>query len=199
MVKWWGWFLLLGEGWGFANIDSVDLLIKCPIKHFVELNRSSNVVGVGPSCLLPWVWSIQIEKRCSRCCSDSTVVVQMGYDSVLGGIQCFRWTRPWATASHIQVSTQGVFLMSQIYVASSLPKLTENIQTVLIVTQFKLDLIIRHYGPVGSILGQRPLSKVWYSLLLPVVLNTDMVQVAVLASEPLCSQLLFHHHLWKQH
>lgn len=114
MVKWWGWFLLLGEGWGFASIDSVDLLIKCPIKHFVELSRSSNVVGVGPSCLLPWVWSIQIEKHCSRCCSDSTVVVQMGYDSVLGGIQCFRWTRPWATASHIQVSTQGVFLMSQI-------------------------------------------------------------------------------------
>lgn len=105
------------------------------------LNRSSNAVGVGLSCLLPWVWCIQIEICCSRGCSDSTVIVQTGRDSVLGGIQHFGWARPIATASHIQVSRQGVLLVLQIYVASSVPELTKNIQTVLIVTKFKLDLI----------------------------------------------------------
>lgn len=171
------------------------------------LNRSSNIVGAGLSCLLPWVWSSQIEIRCSRGCSDSTVVVQTGFDFVLGDIQRFGWTRPWATASHIQVSKRAVLLMSQIYVASSLPELTENVQTVLVVTKFKLDLIMQHYGPLGiSIMRQHSPSEVRYPHLLPVVLNTDKAQVAVLASKPLCmlgsaqnSKPLFHHHFLKQH
>lgn len=58
MLKWQGWFLLSGEGWGeetgcktppyeigdcslsFVNIISVDLLITCSVKHFMELNKS---------------------------------------------------------------------------------------------------------------------------------------------------------------
>lgn len=44
--------------------------------------------------------------------------------------------------SHIKVSKPGVLLMSQICVASSLPELTENLQIVLIVAKFNLDLII---------------------------------------------------------
>ena len=80
----------------------------------MRLNRSNNVVEVGLSSLLPWVWSIQIEIHCSRGCSDSTLVVQTGCDLVLAGIQCCGWTRPWETASHVQVSKQGFLFMSQI-------------------------------------------------------------------------------------
>lgn len=82
--------------------------------------------------------------------------------------------------------------MSQVCVASSFPELTENIQTVLIVTKFKLDIIIQHYGPLGIIHHGTVLS-------LPSAvptsaasgfehrhdLNTDMVQVVVSVSEPL--------------
>jgi len=46
---------------------------------------------------------------------------------------------------------------------SSLPELAENIQPVLIVIKFRLDLVIKHYGPPGiSITGQCSPSEVWY-------------------------------------
>lgn len=82
-----------GEGWGeengckippyeignysvsFVNMSSVDLLITCSVKHFMELNKSRGrctVLFAG----LSYIWSIQVEIHCSRGCSDSTLAVQ---------------------------------------------------------------------------------------------------------------------------
>lgn len=105
--------------------------------------------------------------------------------SVLGGVQCFGWTRPCVTAGHVQVSKQGVLVMSQIYIASLLLELTETIQTAFTVTRCNLDLEIQHFVPLEiPIMGQFSPSEALYLHLLPVVL-----QVVVSVSEPFGSQM----------
>lgn len=130
------------------------------------------------------MWSIQVEIHCSRGCSGSTVAVQAGVSLSLEVFSAFVG-QAWVTALHVHVSKQGVLLVSQVCVVSSLLELTENIQTALTVTRFNLDLIIQHYRPLGMpIMGWCSPSKVQCLHLLPVVL-----QVVISASEPFGSQM----------
>lgn len=165
-----------------VNISSVDLLITRSVKHFMELNKSrGRWTALFAAMGLEYSGGDTRFKRLfwQHCGCPGRCV------SVLGGVQCFGWTSPRVTAGHVQVSKQGVLLMSRIYIASPLLELTKNIQTAFTVTRVSLDWVIQRYVPLGiPIMGQCSPSKVCYLHLLPVVL-----QVAVSASEPFGSRM----------
>lgn len=79
------------------------------------LNRSSYIVGV--SCLLGGSEVFRLKYTVQEATLTALWLFRQVV-TVMGCIQRFGWTRPGATASHTQVSKQGVLLMSQMYAVS---------------------------------------------------------------------------------